>query len=406
MGNFVHSLRPLSGVIAVLALICGFADSASAGARMTQIRHSVRGETTRIVLDLSGKVSYKAYDVSDPDRVAINLPGVSAIRSLKATSISDGVVRRIRINRLSWGAQVVLDLRRAATFRDFRLAPVDNMPNRIVIDVDGGASTTVASTPPTPTRTKPAKTTASTEKRPVRIAIDAGHGGHDPGALGRRGAQEKIIALQMSRRIVRMINKIDGYEAFLTRDSDVFLDLAQRTEIARKKGAHIFVSIHLNTAPSKSARGSEVFFVRPSGAQATANKLLKDRSKAAEHLGLEKPSSDAIMHMLVDVNQKGMMQRSSSLAEEILKAMDRKGLPPTRKVKQKSFVVLKTISMPSVLVETGFLTNSRDHKILTSDSGKGSHFARGDGRHHGLHEKVSAADQRDRPPHRAPRAQR
>ncbi len=349
-------------VVAALALLPGLG---VARPLVSHIRCAVHGGQTRVVIDLSERAPYEVVSVKNPERIAINIPRTAASSKLRAMNVSGGVVRRIRINRLSWGAQVVLDLRSEAGWSDFFLVSVDDMPNRIVLDVEATVETRSSRT--TNRGIAPA---TSPSRRDYVIAIDAGHGGSDPGAVGRYDLVEKREALDIARRVAAEINARKGYKAVLTRDRDVFLSLPSRTRIAKKQGADIFVSIHLNSAPKKSARGIELFFLSPSGAQSTASKLLADKDRAAEELGVEGTRNDDILHMLVDVNQQSMMQRSSLLAEEILKAMRQPGLPPTRTVKQKSFAVLKSIDMPSVMVETGFVTNSSDAKILKSDEGK------------------------------------
>jgi N-acetylmuramoyl-L-alanine amidase len=354
-------------VLAVLAALLPTA--AAAGPAATQIRHSVNGGQTRIVIDLSARAPYEVISVQNPDRIAINIPNVRASRDLSTRPIDRGAVRRIRINRLSWGAQVVLDLRTKAGWRDFYLAAVDDMPHRIVLDVEATSTdrTSVAKSSAHNTRSG---TRTGAAKKSYVIAIDAGHGGSDPGAMGRYKLVEKREALEIAKRLAAEINRRRGYKAVLTRDRDEFLSLPSRTRIAKKKGADIFVSIHLNSAPKKSARGIEVFFLSPAGAQSTASKFLSNKSRAAQELGVKEAGNEDILYMLVDVNQQSMMQRSSLLAEEILRSMNRSGLPPTRSVKQRSFAVLKSIDMPSVMVETGFVTNPSDAKFLKSDAGK------------------------------------
>jgi N-acetylmuramoyl-L-alanine amidase len=334
---------------------------------VSHIRCDVSDGQSRVVIDLSERVPYEVVSVKNPERIAINLPKSSASGKLRAMTVSDGVVSRVRINRLSWGTQVVLDLRGEARWSDLFLVSVDNMPNRIVLDVEAPASSRssrAASTPATPV------TPSASSRRAYVIAIDAGHGGSDPGAVGRYDLVEKREALDIAKRVAVEINARTGYRAVLTRDRDVFLSLPSRIQVAKKKGADIFVSIHLNSAPKKDARGIEVFFLSPSGAQSTASRFLANKDRAAAELGVDGSGNDDILHMLVDVNQQSMMQRSSLLAEEILQAMRQPGLPPTRSVKQRSFAVFKSIDMPSVMVETGFVTNSKDAKILKSNGGK------------------------------------
>jgi N-acetylmuramoyl-L-alanine amidase len=325
----------------------------------------------------------------------VNLPDVAASPDLHQSEIENGIVRRVRVNRLPWGTQVVLDLRGAAAWDDHSLVPVDEMPDRIVIDVLGsgpngaaagaarGENTrTYAGASPTPAPAAasdaqdPAAGVADADLRnaePERVlivAVDAGHGGRDCGAKRKPNLVEKDLALDISRRTAKTINETRGFKAVLTRDKDVFLDLVERTHIAKKKNADVFVSIHLNTAPRKGAGGVEVWLISPAGAEATAKRLLANQDRAAKELGLEEPENGDIMQMLVDVNQQAMMQRSLLLAEEILKATDRQGIPPGRCVKQESFAVLKSIDMPSVLVEAGFLTNARDAAFLKTKDGR------------------------------------
>jgi N-acetylmuramoyl-L-alanine amidase len=331
------------------------------------------------VLDLSEPIPYEIKAYSAPDRIAVNLPGAAAAKTIDTDDIADGVVSRVRVNRLEWGAQVVFDLRGAAGWSDHRLYSVDGMPDRIVIDVATAAlKPTDAVPPPGDTAASvsaplelafPVKTDVK-ERRTLIIAVDAGHGGKDFGTKGKPNLYEKDLALDIARRLAAELERHEGLDAILTRDRDVFLDLIERTRIAKRKGSDIFVSVHLNSAPRKSARGIEVWFISPAGAEATAKRILSNRDNAARELGLESPENSDIMQMLVDVNQQAMMERSFLLAEQILNATDRSGLPPARSVKQQSFAVLKSIDMPSVLVEAGFLSNSQDAAFIKRPEGR------------------------------------
>jgi N-acetylmuramoyl-L-alanine amidase len=351
----------------------GAASSSPPG--LTRIAHTVAPDRTRLVFDLTVLAPYEIRPYANPDRIAVDLPDVTASSDVEAMTIDGGIVRRVRINRLSWGTQVVFDLRGPAEWSDHVLQPVDGMPGRVVIDVSetadaGGAA--VAGAPPTARATAvpaAAESSRPAEERVFVVAIDAGHGGKDYGTT-KGGLAEKNLALDISRRLARMIDETPGFKAVLTRDSDVFLDLVDRTKIAKRKGADIFVSIHLNSAPRKTARGIEIWFISPAGAEATAKRVLSNRDAAARELGLDAPANGDIMQMLVDVNQQAMMQKSFHLAEEILNATSRPGLPPARSVKQQSFAVLKSIDMPSVLVEGGFLTNSKDAAFIKGAKGR------------------------------------
>jgi N-acetylmuramoyl-L-alanine amidase len=337
-------------------------------ASIQDVRHSVQRQRTRVVIDLSRRASYEVVRFERPERIAVNVPNAKAMSKIRSFKVPSGVVHRVRINRLSWGSQVVLDLRKGVTWNDFFLDRVDGLPDRIVLDVVPKRTSVASAATASTAVPAPANGEAAPPRRYV-VAVDAGHGGSDPGAIGHR-LVEKRIALDIARRVARDINARAGFRAVLIRDRDVFLTLPKRTQIALAKGADVFVSVHLNSAKRRSARGAEVFFLSPAGAEATASKFLSNKRKAAKELGLKGSKNEDLLYMVVNINQQSMMQRSSLLAEEILRHQRRKGLPPARSVKQRAFAVLKSISMPSVIVETGFLTNSRDAAILKSEEGK------------------------------------
>jgi N-acetylmuramoyl-L-alanine amidase len=340
-----------------------FAGAAPVGAarsqRVDRARYSVQGSKTRVVLDTSGRCDYRVTTHKNPDRIAINIPNVRAGKLLRPMSLEKGVVRRVRVNRLSWGTQIVLDLNKTATWNDFTLKKNGELPDRIVIDVfDARQSRTFD---------EPARSAGKPARRGdlYIIAIDPGHGGKDRGTKG-NGLVEKTLVLDISKRIANRINQIDGYKAVLTRSQDVYLKLERRVYIAASKRADAFVSIHLNWAPKRSARGFEVFFISPHGAKVTTSRLLSNPNRAASELGLGNTDNADLLHMLVDVNQQSIMARSELLAEAIFESMRKKNLPPPRTVRQKSFEVLRTIEMPSVLVEAGFVSNGYDAKIIRS----------------------------------------
>lgn len=326
------------------------------------IRSSVQGVRTRVVLDLNRPCGYRITTHKNPDRIAINVKGVGAARSVKNVGLNSGVVERVRVNRLSWGTQVVLDLERPAEWKDFTLSKNGKRPDRIVVDVFG------------PSGWGRARVASAASRAPAArpkgdhyvVAVDAGHGGSDCGT----SKVEKHFNLDMSKRIAARINALDGFEAVLTRHHDVLIDLNRRVDIAAAHRADVFVSIHCNWAPKRAARGIEVFFLSPRGARVTTNQVLKNPSRAANGFGLSGNQNTDVIHMLVDVNKQSILTRSELLAESILESMDKKGLPPTRSVKQKAFAVLRTFETPSVLVETGFMSNPQDARILRSEAGR------------------------------------
>lgn len=353
-----------------------------ASSTVNQIRYSVHFDHTRIVVDLSRPATYQVVEFDNPDRIAINIRRTKVSKDVQPVGMSNGIVERVRLNKLSWGSQIVLDLREKATWKHFVLDKSQTLPNRIVIDVfpqrSAAAAARTADRPLEQTASAvPAAPSIGQDREPVAptaveyvVAVDAGHGGMDPGALGRYGIVEKHLVLEIAWKIAQEINRHEGYRAVMIRTRDEFLTLPHRTQIAQEKGADIFVSIHMNSAKNRNARGAEVFFISPAGAADKLSHLLSDRSLAENELGLDHGQSDEVLSLILDVNQQAMMHRSSLLAEKIVDALGDADMPPSRGIKQRSFAVLKTIVMPSVLVEPGFISNSHDAKYLKSNKGQ------------------------------------
>ncbi len=386
---------------AVLAGAGGVEVASASAVRLERVRYALHDDAVRVVLDLSRPARYDVTVHHAPERLAINVRGARAATSLRRVRVDRRGVRRIRVNRLSWGVQVVVDLQRPARWTHFALPAAAGRRDRIVVDVAAGdAAPRVARDRPgaSPARetaaasgrgakapgaatsgTEPARAGAVGAARaagaprgtsaPVRVAIDAGHGGHDPGTQGRYGIVEKRAALDIARRLERILDATPGFDAVLTRRSDVYLTLPRRQEIARRAGADAFVSIHLNAARNRRARGAEIFFVSPAGARTAARRVLHDPRRAAAELGVASTSRD-ILEMVADMSQQSVLLRSEALAASILRAMRGGDMPPVRSVKQRSFGVLKTITIPSVLVEVGFISNAHDARIIRRPDGR------------------------------------
>jgi N-acetylmuramoyl-L-alanine amidase len=361
------------------ALVLLIAPVARAGAALpatvTGVRHSATDVQTRVVVDVSRVCDFTVGYLPDSAGIEIRLEGAARAAAVGARAIDRNGVRSVNVFDRAGGVDVVVDVSRPLTWKSFAL-PADNRhPFRIVLDLApaaGGTPPADDGVPPL-TATAPEETPAvrrSGEERALVVAIDAGHGGHDAGASGRYGLVEKKLTLDIARRTAEILNRGGGnVHAVLTREGDTYLTLPARNELAEKKGADVFVSIHLNSAPSSSARGAEIFFVAPAGAQQAASRSLAS-GEAAHDFGLERSSNDDLVHILLDVNQQSVLTRSEQLAASILESVRDRRLLPTRAVKQKSFSVLRTISMPSVLVEAGFLTNTADAKLLRDPAGR------------------------------------
>jgi N-acetylmuramoyl-L-alanine amidase len=357
--------RPVAATLFAVALL---GPSSSAATNILAIRHWSAPDHTRIVLDLDGPASYRHRDLVDPHRIAVDVAGGRFRFSLDPIWIEDGLIRRVRFNVLknSGKAQVVLDLDSAARYDVFALEKFGAKPNRIVVDVKR------PSPAPGPSRPRVERNLGPDAFGDFIVMIDPGHGGEDPGRRNPGGLKEKNLALTFSRELQTEVDRRRGYRAELTRNGDYFVSLRRRREIAEERGAHLFVSVHFNAASARSARGTEVFFVSLRGAEDRATKELVHAENSADLVGGVPPrdldTADALGRMLVDLRQHDSVERSQRLATLITDNITGLRGMRTRRVQQAGFGVLKSLFIPAVLVEAGFLTNSDDVHFFRSSA--------------------------------------
>ena len=348
-------------MLAALSACEAAAEPAAVPRQVNRIRFWTAPDHTRVVLDMSGESVYRIKVLDHPYRIAIEIPSGRISSRVEAMTVGDGVLERIRVNRLRSKAQVVLDLPGRPDFRHFALKPLKDRPHRIVIDCKR-----VLSGDELERKRKNAERIAESGDR--IIIIDPGHGGSQPGACSRSGLKEKDVALKLARLTKAEIDARDGFRAVLTRSGDYDVGLARRIEIARIHGGDCFLSLHLNSHRSARPRGSEIFLLSLEGATDENAQAVAER----ENLLLEMGDSggeinDDLKSILYDLNRRNSMYQSSMLAGEIAKLMRQDAELPFRGVKQANFVVLRSIAMPSVLVEAGFISNKRDAKLLRSN---------------------------------------
>jgi len=345
---------------------------AASGPDIVRIRFFTAPDHTRVVLDLSGPGSFEVRRIGDPDRIAVNVPH-AGFTGEGSIAVGDGLVRRIRRNPGTNRAQVVLDLDHQAEFRSFSLPAAGGRPDRIVLDVmrpgSGAVKNTGSGAIPDPV-SRPAIVLAPAP-RPYLVIIDPGHGGLDPGA-SRKGLKEKDIVLDISREMARLINALPGYSAQLTRNGDYGLELWQRVDFARRKEGDLFISVHCNTHPRTAVSGMEVYFLSLQGATDREARELADKENAAQLVGLDPASrpDDLVMDILMDLRMSQVLHQSAGLSERLVTAAKSSSVMGGRKVKQAGFHVLKSLAMPSALVEVAYLSNPGDRKLLADRSSR------------------------------------
>jgi N-acetylmuramoyl-L-alanine amidase len=348
--------RIVAGILVCLLL----PSLAWAGGELRAVRLSENQGKTRVVLDLSRSAEAKLMTMRDPHRLVIDIPGFKM--SPKAGLDGGlGLVTGVRAaNQANGDLRVVLDLSAAASARDSRLAPSGEYGHRLVFDLFSSDLLTA--------RKKAADVPG--RGRSVVVAIDAGHGGKDPGATGRKGTKEKDVVLAIARKLAKRVNEQPGMKAVLTRDGDRYLNLRERMDKARKHGADLFISIHADAVGSSQPRGASVYVVSERGATSEAARLLAERENAADLVGGVKLANreDMVAYTLLDLSQDVSITRSMEVGAEVLEEMGKMAKLHRSDVQQAGFVVLKSPDIPSILVETAFISNPTDESNLRSSN--------------------------------------
>jgi N-acetylmuramoyl-L-alanine amidase len=314
------------------------------------------------------------FALSNPDRLVIDFSDAKLKTAISNFSGNDRFVKNIRSGpRGDGGLRIVLDLKSRINPKIFALAPNREYGHRLVLDLMGSEqSDSVA-----PVKASPAKQMVAKKKpvkklpaRDVVVAIDAGHGGEDPGAVGRMGTKEKDVVLSIAKKLAVLLEKEKGIRPVLIRKGDYYLRLRKRSALARKHKADLFISIHADAFRDRRARGSSVFTLSNKGASSEAARWLAERENSADLIGgVElKDKDDVLASVLLDLSQTGTRQVSHDVADRVLKKMGRVGKMHHRRVQKAGFAVLKSPDVPSILVETAFISNPGEERNLRSNS--------------------------------------
>jgi len=343
-------------------------------------------DNTRLVFDLSGPVRHSVFTLSAPDRIVIDVGGAKLVTQLDQLTLSNTPITGMRsAQRTPEDLRVVIDLSAPVSPKSFTLAPNAQYGHRLVVDLfdqEAGAApslpTTAVATAPqvpvTPTQAPPKLTPVPGGKRDIVVAIDAGHGGEDPGALSPvKGQFEKHVTLAIAKELQRQINAEKGFRAELVRTGDYFIPLRKRTEIARKKGADLFVSIHADAAPRAAAFGASVYALSDRGATSETARWLADSENQSDLIGgagnVSLDDKDRMLAgVLLDLSMTASLSSSLNVGQKVLSNMGRITPLHKRRVEQAGFMVLKSPDIPSILVETGFISNPNEARKLASAS--------------------------------------
>lgn len=364
------ALTLLSSSLAVAA-----ADSATVAVK--DIRLGVTAERTRLVLDLGAKVDFDIFLLDRPRRVVVDLPSLAWPKDQPTV---DGLVQKIRFGQFTADkSRLVVDAKGPVRVaKSFLLPPSSGLPHRLVIDLvktgnkefadqvakDRAAkhSAKKAAPAPTPFTPKPRKQANS---KPV-IVLDAGHGGVDPGALGRK-AREKSVTLNFTRELAKQLRKTGKYKVYLTRNRDIYIPLRQRVNIARKHNADLFISIHADAIKRKNVRGMSIYTLSETASDKEAAALAKKENQSDIIAGIDfADQPPEVANILIDLAQRETKNLSVKFANLVVDNARGKTRLLDRTHRFAGFRVLKAPDVPSVLIELGFLTNRSDEKQLLS----------------------------------------
>jgi len=337
---------------ALLALLAGTAQAVE----IRDLRLWAGPDHTRVVLELSGPAAHNLFSLRNPDRVVLDMANATLAASAAAPA-GQGVVRQVRFGEREDGnLRVVLDLQASVQPKSFIVAPNESYGHRLVIDL-------AAPTEPAPVKVEHAP---QDDARDLLIAVDAGHGGEDPGAVGRGGTREKDVVLAIARLLGERIDREPGMRATLIRDGDYYVGHRDRMRKARARRADLFVSIHADSIRDRTVTGSSVYILSPRGAGDEASRWLAERENASDLIGgvsLD-DKDDVLASVLLDLSQMASLSASMSAAQRVLLELDRVGEIRKPAVQQAGFLVLKSPDIPSMLVETAYISNPGEERRL------------------------------------------
>ncbi|PKG55629.1 N-acetylmuramoyl-L-alanine amidase [Shewanella sp. Choline-02u-19] len=348
--------------LVVLLFTFGASFFAQSANKLEGVRVWAAPESTRIVFDLSQSPSYTHFTLTNPYRLVVDLKNASNKVDLAKIANNSKLVKKIRKSTPpeKGTLRIVIDLVKPLRASLFALPPTAPYGNRLVVDLDSGSA-------------KPKSQSAKpvSALRDVVVAIDAGHGGDDPGSIGPTGMYEKKVVLQIAKKVAKKINATPGMKAVMTRTGDYFVNLNRRSEIARDSKADLLISIHADAFTSPQPQGASVWVLSMRRANSEIGRWLEQKEKHSELLGgageiIQNTDNEQYLAMtLLDMSMDRSMAISHNIADDVLSNLGKVTKLHKHKPESASFAVLKSPDIPSILVETGFISNHREERLLS-----------------------------------------
>ncbi len=348
---------------AILFVLFSMVLPAAEQVQVGDVRLWQSAEKLRLVFDVSAPLEYDLFRLSDPERLVVDLSN-ARIAPRQPSLSAEGWFKQIRTASRNGGdLRLVLDLERPVSPASFILKPDRKRGHRLVIDL---FANTAAPAGDSFASVKPGS--APREGRDIVVAIDAGHGGEDPGAIGKGKTREKEVVLAIARKLQGLVDREPGMRAVMIREGDYYIGLRDRIKKARQHKADLFISIHADSFKRSSARGSSVFTLSAHGATSEAARWLAEKENAADLIGgvsLD-DKDDILASVLLDLSQTATIEASTTVAAKVLDQLGKVNELHKRHVEQAGFAVLKSPDIPSILVETAFISNPSEERKLNN----------------------------------------
>jgi len=370
--RFMHRRQLLNFLLASAAFIpLGVSAAQIQNARLWR-----SADKLRLVLDLSGPVQYKTFSLTAPERLIIDLSGAKLTGDFSQLALKNTVIRSIRSGHFGQGdTRIVLDLSNPVQLTSFLLPPGDGQGHRLVLDLASNGSAAVApqalAAAAAPQVSHEPASGKAHPKRDIMVVVDPGHGGKDPGALGSKGQREKDVVLSIAQLLAKRLKREKGFDVRLVRNDDFFVPLRKRVEFSRKHNADMFISVHADAAPRITASGASVYCLSEGGATSTTARFMAQRENGADLIGAQsllnlKDKDPMLAGVILDMSMNATIAASLQLGHTVLGSLEGITTLHQKRVEQAGFAVLKSPDVPSILVETGFISNVRDSERLVT----------------------------------------
>ncbi|MDT9629745.1 N-acetylmuramoyl-L-alanine amidase [Pseudomonas sp. JV449] len=342
-------------------------------AHATQIRNARlwrSDDKLRLVFDLSGPVQYKTFSLTAPERLIIDLSGAGLSGDFSQLELKNSGITSIRSGHFGKAdTRIVLDLAAPMQLNSFVLPPQDGQGHRLVLDL------TSATRAPRQIAAEALPLVAAVNKahpkRDIIVVVDPGHGGKDPGAVGSKGQREKDVVLSIAQLLAKRLKREKGFDVKLVRNDDFFVPLRKRVDIARQHKADMFISVHADAAPRLTASGASVYALSEGGATSATARFMAQRENGADLLGATtllnlKDKDPMLAGVILDMSMNATIASSLQLGSSVLGSLQSITSLHQKRVEQAGFAVLKSPDVPSILVETGFISNAQDAQRLVT----------------------------------------